>query len=384
MTKEWQRKKLGDLVQFSRVRNTKENLPYIGLEDIESNTGSFLGSKESRSVKSSTFYFTENHILYGRLRPYLNKVYLPDFEGHCSTEIFPLELIGNIDKKFLYYWLTKESTVTKINKTCTGARMPRADMSKVLAFELDVPDVTEQKRIAFILDEVFADLERVSTTLAVNIANTESLYGAVLSSYFNNSKNIRWQTSYLKDIASFTYGYTTKAKNAGEQRYVRITDIDSAGNLSPDNKVFVNDTNIDANYVMHKGELFMVRVGASYGKVLYFNSTEPAVFASYLIKISLDDSITSKLYWYFTKSNIYWSSVNALVTGSAQPQFNANTLKNLTFSYPINVSKQNELIDLFDKLSLELANIRSIYKAKTLKIEELKKSILNKAFSGEL
>ena len=82
-------KKLGEVCDFKVIKNTK-TLPYIGMEDIESNTGRFLGSKESRSVKSVTAFFDQTSVLYGKLRPYLNKVFLPDFEGHSSTELVPL------------------------------------------------------------------------------------------------------------------------------------------------------------------------------------------------------------------------------------------------------------------------------------------------------
>ncbi|MBU1657715.1 hypothetical protein KKG72_01510 [bacterium] len=63
-------------------------------------------------MKSSTFYFNDEHVLYGRLRPYLNKVLLPDFEGHCSTEIFPIKPKKNIlDRRFLFQWLIATETM---------------------------------------------------------------------------------------------------------------------------------------------------------------------------------------------------------------------------------------------------------------------------------
>src|SRR2546423_139844 len=70
--------------------NAAETLPYLGLEDIESETGRIRWASldgRTEQVKSSTFAFDERHILYGKLRPYLNKVALPTFAGRCTTEL---------------------------------------------------------------------------------------------------------------------------------------------------------------------------------------------------------------------------------------------------------------------------------------------------------
>lgn len=154
----WEEKKLGEVCDFDKSPNGKNNLPYVGLEHIESNTGEFVGTTEPQLVKSLTFHFTSEHILYGRLRPYLNKVLLPTFEGHCSTEIFPIRTKQGLDRRFLFHWLLSDETVKKIDATSTGARMPRANMNAFLEFQIPLPPLPEQKRIVAILDEAFAGI----------------------------------------------------------------------------------------------------------------------------------------------------------------------------------------------------------------------------------
>jgi type I restriction enzyme S subunit len=149
----WVAKKFGDVCTLDRTHDNGVALPYIGLEDIVSGAGEFTGSKEPKKVQSSTFKFTSNHILYGRLRPYLNKVFLPDFSGHCSTEIFPIRPAPNVDRHYLYYWLSMGSTVKEIDLTSTGARMPRANMDAILELPISLPSLPEQQRIVAILDE---------------------------------------------------------------------------------------------------------------------------------------------------------------------------------------------------------------------------------------
>ncbi|MEO8385252.1 MAG: restriction endonuclease subunit S, partial [Betaproteobacteria bacterium] len=151
----WHRVKLGDICGFDKAQAIHKGLPYVGLENIESNTGTYIGALEPQSVRSSTFRFSPRHVLYGRLRPYLNKVLLPDFDGHCSTEIFPILPSKSVSREFLFYWLTSDTTVQAINGTATGARMPRANMNAVLEFALAVPSLGDQQRIVAILDEAF-------------------------------------------------------------------------------------------------------------------------------------------------------------------------------------------------------------------------------------
>ena len=136
-------KRLGDVCGFDKVQGIHRGLPYVGLEHIESNTAHFIGSEEPLSVKSATFRFSKKHVLYGRLRPYLNKVFAPDFEGHCSTEIFPIKPAPELTREYLRYWLISDETKKRINGTCTGARMPRADMNEVLDFAFSLPSLPE-------------------------------------------------------------------------------------------------------------------------------------------------------------------------------------------------------------------------------------------------
>ena len=157
VTAEWGMIRLGDVCCLSKKRHNGSLLPFLGMEHIDSGTGQLASEIAPLAVKSSTFHFNGTHLLYGRLRPYLNKVFLPDFEGHCSTEIFPIECGPKLNRRFLFYWLTSETTVAAINRTSTGARMPRANVNALLDFILPLPSLPEQKRIAAFLDKLSAE-----------------------------------------------------------------------------------------------------------------------------------------------------------------------------------------------------------------------------------
>ncbi len=181
----WEEKTLGEIVEYDKNQNTHKGLPYVGLEHIESNSGRFIGSKEPQQVKSSTFHFSKQHVLYGRLRPYLNKVLLPDFEGHCSTEIFPIKVKTEITREFLFYWLIAGSTVKKIDATWTGARMPRANMNQVLEFEFAFPSIKSQQIIVKKLDALSAEVKKVEAIYKQKINDLEELKKSVLQKAFS-------------------------------------------------------------------------------------------------------------------------------------------------------------------------------------------------------
>jgi len=181
---DWEIKKLGEVCQIDKSQGIYKNLPYVGMENIESNTARFIGLTEPQSVKSSTFKFSPEHLLYGRLRPYLNKVLVPDFEGHCSTEIFPIKPSKYLDRNFLLYWFLMDSTVKRINETCTGARMPRANMNSVFEFEFAIPPIDEQKRIVGILDEAFEGCDRAIRNTEQKLAALKKLKQSILQKAF--------------------------------------------------------------------------------------------------------------------------------------------------------------------------------------------------------
>jgi len=128
----------------------------------------------------------------------------------------------------------------------------------------------------------------------------------------------------------------------------------------------------------------MARTGATFAKVLLFNGDEPSVFASYLIRIKFKEKIENALYWHFTKTKNYWEQANSLQSGAAQPHFNGAAVKQVVFAYPKSVKEQKALIEKFEMLSTETKKLEAIYQQKIKDLEELKKSILQKAFAGEL
>ena len=183
--KGWEGKELGEVVKMKTERNAKNDLPYVGMEDVESGSGRFLGSLEPKDVKSTTFIFDKDSLLYGKLRPYLNKAMLPDFEGHCTTEFMPIVPDRNIlIREWLFYWITSGELVKRIFATSTGTRMPRANMKEVLKFKIPLPPIAEQKKIVARLDSLSEKTRQIQVLQSQTAQDFKDLEQSILHRAF--------------------------------------------------------------------------------------------------------------------------------------------------------------------------------------------------------
>jgi type I restriction enzyme S subunit len=149
-----------------------ESVVQITLDHIESNTGRLLNKIYLPVAKagSSTHWFDENHVLYSKLRPCLNKVYLPDEIGLGTTELVPLlPDQDRLDRKYLAYYLRSKPFVDWVSSQTAGAKMPRVSMKVFWDHCIPLPPLEEQKRIATILDK--ADAIRRKRQQAIQLAD---------------------------------------------------------------------------------------------------------------------------------------------------------------------------------------------------------------------
>lgn len=130
---------------------------YVGLEHIDSD-GALVGVKpvDAGELASNKFRFGPEHILFGKLRPYLKKTARPDFEGICSTDIVPVRPGPELDRDYLFHFLRQPKIVEQAVLRCSGANLPRLSPRDLATFQVAVPPLAEQRRIADILDKADA------------------------------------------------------------------------------------------------------------------------------------------------------------------------------------------------------------------------------------
>ena len=180
----WEEKTFGEICTYHKEQKRENGYKYIGMENIESGTGNLIGYGATDNVLSSTFFFKKGEVLYGRLRPYLKKVYIAEFDGCCSTEIFPIKTNGVLPGLIKYWFLTDEIT-NKINDTSAGCRMPRGNMNEVLQFHLYIPsDKQSQKRIVSHLDKLSSKVRAIEEKYQKMVEECDALKQAMLRDVF--------------------------------------------------------------------------------------------------------------------------------------------------------------------------------------------------------
>jgi restriction endonuclease S subunit len=138
---------LSEVVSFRRelVGEIPENLPYVGLENIVSNSGEYVETGEKESV-SSAFVFKKGDVLFPKLRPYLNKVFYADFDGVCSTEFHVLEA-QKCSPFFLFAFLSRSVVVEQTSRLMTGNTLPRLQTDDVKELFVPIPKEEKQEKI---------------------------------------------------------------------------------------------------------------------------------------------------------------------------------------------------------------------------------------------
>jgi type I restriction enzyme S subunit len=170
----WVEATLLDIVELVRGRvapQTQPDEPFIGMENVEAHSMKILGTVPAGTMKSSAVSFQPGDVLYGRLRPYLNKVVSPDFDGLASAEFIPLTPKLGVERDFVRYRINSADFVQFAARLDEGDR-PRVDWEGISSFRVLLPPSAEQTRIVEAvesclsrLDAAVASLERVQAKL---------------------------------------------------------------------------------------------------------------------------------------------------------------------------------------------------------------------------
>ncbi len=144
------------LFKKETTKQNKENLPYLGLENIESNTGKFISSLEKKESFGTASKFKKGNILFPRLRPYLNKVHLAKFDGYCSTEFYILE-VQKCLSEYLFAFLISNLIVNQTSYLITGNTLPRLQTKDVENLLIPIPPKKTQEQIIKIMGSAYKE-----------------------------------------------------------------------------------------------------------------------------------------------------------------------------------------------------------------------------------
>ena len=207
---EWPRYALQELAPAIPSRSTPDPgnpIWHLGLDQIESHTGTVL-TKNRRPVSkagNSTFPFDQSHVLYSKLRPYLNKVVVPDEPGIATTELIPLQPRPHLaSREFLAYYLRSPVFLAYASQYVTGAKMPRVILDRFWSHEIPIPPLSEQRRIVEILDQA----DRLRRLRAEADAITEGILPALFIKMFGDplTNPMGWPVKALGQVGELDRG----------------------------------------------------------------------------------------------------------------------------------------------------------------------------------
>jgi type I restriction enzyme S subunit len=345
--------------------------------------------------KSSAKLFDKNSVILSTRAPIghlaINEVPMCTNQG-CRG-IVPSK---NLDTWFLYYFL--KSNVELLDSLGTGATFKELSTKALGGVQFPLPPLPEQQRIVAILDECFAALEKTKANAEQNLKNAKELFESYLQGVFEN-KGEGWEVYTVKECVENGFIYKPLDGNHGEIHPTKSDFVPSGvpfvmsrdmkgGGIDENNCYFITEKQAktlrtgfakDGDVLIsHKGTIGEVSIIKTEKDFLVL--TPQITF--YRIK-NIDKLYNKYLYYYFL-NNVFQKSMNLIAQGGSTRAYIGIT-KQLELSITIApLKEQQTIVRQLDALRAETQRLEAVYQQKLADLEELKKSILQKAFAGEL
>jgi restriction endonuclease S subunit len=403
----WNVRRLKYLAPISskKLFERPNNLPYIGLEHIESKTGNLILDVPVENVESTVSLFNEGCVLFGKLRPYLAKVVLTTFKGVCTTELLVFQPKDIINNKYLFYRLLSEDFISLVNSFTYGTKMPRASGEQIGNISIQLPSLVEQRAITTFLDRetsklnaLIAKKERLIELLKehrsaiINQAVTKGLDSnvAMKDSKFEWLGKVpsHWSVRRMKYIVSETlkYGANEAASliDPSLPRYIRITDINDDGSLK-DESFRSLPKEVARPYLLEYGDILFARSGATVGKVFMYNQVwGDACYAGYLIRARINSSISDPLFVnYFVNTPAYQSWLSSVFIQATIQNVSAEKYANLPVPLPP-LQEQKKIITLLDQETAKIDKLISTISGGIEKLKEYSSALISAAVTGKI
>ena len=157
------------------------DFPHLAPDNIEKGNGVLLPCRTIKEdkVRSSNHRFYAGQIVYSKIRPNLSKVVLVEFDGLCSADMYPINVL--IDARYLHRYMLSEPFLLQAVKTDTRVAMPKINQAELNAIAVPVPPLAEQRRIVAKTDQLLALVDELEMQVAVSHASAENLLKAVVA-----------------------------------------------------------------------------------------------------------------------------------------------------------------------------------------------------------
>lgn len=384
----WEVTKLKYLSTFPIEKNTHIDSPYIGLENIESWTGKYVSS-DSQYDKSQALTFSRNNILFGKLRPYLAKVFCASNDGCCSSEFCILNFSSPVNIRYFWNLLISPTFIDHVTKSTYGTKMPRANTDFIKNICVPVPPRIEQDRIALYLDATSAKIDSLISETRSSIEEYKKLKQAIITQAVTKGVrgeremkdsgvewigeiNHRFSLIKLKYICSILDQYR-KPISADKRSQSGSILYDYYGASGAIDKI--DDYTID-DHVMLIGEdganLRMRNLPLMYevnGKAWINNH-------AHILKP------TERVDFYYLFYSLEGLDINPYITGSAQPKLSQEKLQNIWVPLP-DFEEQQEIATYIRSKCAEIDGVIAKKELLVKELESYKKSLIYEVVTGK-
>jgi len=380
----WPSVRLQEVASIDRIgvkpSDIEDDTHYVGLEHIESG-GRLLdvATVTNGDLASTKFRFTKNHLLYGKLRPYLTKIAMPHFDGICSTDILPILPGKTLDRSYITHFLRQPSMVNLATSRSTGASLPRLSPKALADFRIPLPPLAEQKRIAAILDQ--ADHLRRLRQRAIDRLNDlgQSVFYEMFGDPSKNEKG--FEITRLGEVCDVRDGTHDSPKYV-EEGYPLLTSKNfSSGRLKYDGAKFISRADFDMINKRSKvdvGDIVMPMIGTIGSPVIIQEEPEFAIKNVALIKFK-GIKIKAEYVRTLLSGEFLTRTIAKTSRGGTQKFISLGNLRALEFPLPPEDLQEDFCRRLTKAQSLSLVHDSSFSHFETLFF-----SLQQRAFRGEL
>lgn len=205
----------------------------LNLDMVESNTGRIIDYiyVPKYEIGASTVSFDTGNVLYSKLRPYLNKVVIPQKSGYATSEMLPMCPDTSIlTKEYLAYFLRSPRFVRYINGRTSGAKMPRANTSDLKNMDIECPSITEQRRVTSVLEDVSGLIELRQQQLQKLDELVKARFVEMFGDPISNPMN--WNKRTLKEVCTKLNDgthFSPESFSMGDYKYITAKNIKASG-----------------------------------------------------------------------------------------------------------------------------------------------------------
>lgn len=390
MKKGWQIKKLGEVLEKTETvdprRSPNATFDYIDVSSVSNLTFSIEATQRlmgkdapSRARK----LVRTNDILFATIRPTLQRIAIvpAKFDKQvCSTGYFVLRPKPELHHRFVFYSLFTKGFINQMESLQKGASYPAVTDGNVRNQVLAFPPLPEQKRIVGILDEAFAAIAAAKAAAEQNLQNARALFESHLNAVFTQ-RNKGWVETTLGNVCDFIGGSQppksifSKVEKPDNVRLIQIRDYKS-------DKHIVYIPRAQARRFCSSDDVMIGRYGPPLFQILRGLA---GAYNVALMKASPYESKISRdfLYYFLKHSTILQYVIFHSERAAGQIGLTKETLEPYPIALP-SLAEQRKLVEIITELETETARLATLYARKLELLEELKKSLLHRAFAGEL